>query len=79
VTTRVVRQPGYLPGLGYFDLLQKADIFVHYDDVQVGYRFGFAGSKCRSLDIEYLSSELHPFSVKRLTGIPLRLRQVADV
>jgi WbqC-like protein family len=36
VTTLVVLQPGYLPWLGYFDLLQKADIFVHYDDVQRG-------------------------------------------
>jgi hypothetical protein len=34
VTTLVVLQPGYLPWLGYFDLLQKADVFVHYDDVQ---------------------------------------------
>jgi hypothetical protein len=34
VTTLAVLQPGYLPWLGYFDLLQKADIFVHYDDVR---------------------------------------------
>jgi len=34
VTTLVVLQPGYLPWLGYFDLLRKADVFVHYDDVQ---------------------------------------------
>jgi hypothetical protein len=34
VTTPGFLQPGYLPWLGYFDLLQKADIFVHYDDVQ---------------------------------------------
>jgi WbqC-like protein family len=34
VTTLVVLQPGYLPWLGYFDLLKKADAFVHYDDVQ---------------------------------------------
>jgi WbqC-like protein family len=34
VTTLVVLQPGYLPWLGYFDLLKKADLFVHYDDVQ---------------------------------------------
>lgn len=32
--TLVVLQPGYLPWLGYFDLLSKADVFVHYDDVQ---------------------------------------------
>jgi hypothetical protein len=74
-----VLQPGYLPWLGYFDLLQKADIFVQYDDVQSGIDFGFAGSKWRWLDIEYASSELHSFSVKRLTDIPFRLRQLADV
>jgi hypothetical protein len=34
VTTLVVLQPGYLPWLGYFDLLNRADVFVHYDDVQ---------------------------------------------
>ena len=34
MTTLVVLQPGYLPWLGYFDLLRKADVFVHYDDVQ---------------------------------------------
>lgn len=32
--TLAVLQPGYLPWLGYFDLLSKADVFVHYDDVQ---------------------------------------------
>jgi hypothetical protein len=34
VTTLVVLQPGYLPWLGYFDQMQRADIFVHLDDVQ---------------------------------------------
>jgi len=29
-----VLQPGYLPWLGYFDQANRADIFVHYDDVQ---------------------------------------------
>ncbi len=27
-------QPGYLPWLGYFDLMRRADVFVAYDDVQ---------------------------------------------
>ena len=34
MTTLVVLQPSYLPWLGYFDQLQKADVFVWYDDVQ---------------------------------------------
>ncbi len=34
MTRLVVLQPGYLPWIGYFDQLQKADVFVHYDDVQ---------------------------------------------
>jgi len=29
-----VLQPGYLPWLGYFDQVNRTDIFVHYDDVQ---------------------------------------------
>lgn len=30
----VILQPGYLPWIGFFDLMHKADIFVIYDDVQ---------------------------------------------
>lgn len=32
--TVVVLQPGYLPWLGFFDQLHRADVFVYYDDVQ---------------------------------------------
>ncbi|MEQ1575771.1 MAG: WbqC family protein [Vicinamibacterales bacterium] len=32
--TVVVLQPGYLPWLGFFDQLRRADVFVVYDDVQ---------------------------------------------
>jgi hypothetical protein len=32
--TLAVLQPGYLPWLGFFDQMQRADIFVLYDDVQ---------------------------------------------
>jgi hypothetical protein len=32
--TVVVLQPGYLPWLGFFDQLRRADVFVCYDDVQ---------------------------------------------
>src|SRR5947209_15403763 len=33
-TTAVVLQPSYLPWRGYFDLVDRADVFVFYDDVQ---------------------------------------------
>ena len=32
--TVVILQPGYLPWLGFFDQMRRADVFVHYDDVQ---------------------------------------------
>jgi len=34
MTTVVVLQPGYLPWLGFFDQLERSDVFVFYDDVQ---------------------------------------------
>jgi len=34
LTTLVVLQPSYLPWLGCFDQMSKADVFVWYDDVQ---------------------------------------------
>jgi hypothetical protein len=33
-STVVILQPGYLPWLGFFDQMRRADIFVFYDDVQ---------------------------------------------
>src|SRR3954463_11038883 len=32
--TLAVLQPGYLPWLGFFDQMRRADAFVYYDDVQ---------------------------------------------
>jgi len=32
--TLVVLQPGYLPWLGFFDQMRRADAFIYYDDVQ---------------------------------------------
>jgi len=34
VTVLAVLQPGYLPWLGFFDQMRRADVFVYYDDVQ---------------------------------------------
>ena len=30
----VILQPSYIPWRGYFDQIQKSDVFVFYDDVQ---------------------------------------------
>lgn len=32
--TAVILQPGYLPWLGFFEQMDRADVFVFYDDVQ---------------------------------------------
>lgn len=34
MTSLAVLQPSYLPWIGYFDQIDRADIFVFYDDVQ---------------------------------------------
>jgi hypothetical protein len=34
MTTLVILQPSYLPWLGFFDQVRRADFFVFYDDVQ---------------------------------------------
>ena len=34
MTSLAVLQPSYLPWLGYFDQIDRADVFVFYDDVQ---------------------------------------------
>ena len=32
--TLAILQPGYLPWLGFFDQMQRCDVFIYYDDVQ---------------------------------------------
>src|SRR5438105_7539550 len=32
--TLAVLQPGYLPWLGFYDQVRRADVFIYYDDVQ---------------------------------------------
>ncbi len=34
MTTVVINQPGYFPALHFFEQIQRADVFVFYDDVQ---------------------------------------------
>lgn len=35
MTVCAIMQPTYLPWLGYFDLIDQADIFILLDDVQL--------------------------------------------
>lgn len=34
MTTVVILQPSYIPWIGVFQLMSRADVFIHYDDVQ---------------------------------------------
>ena len=34
MTNVMIRQPGYMPNLGFFKKIQSSDIFVFLDDVQ---------------------------------------------
>ena len=34
MTNVMIRQPGYLPNIGFFKKIQSCDIFVFLDDVQ---------------------------------------------
>jgi hypothetical protein len=34
VTTCVILQPSYIPWVGVFQLMARADVYIHYDDVQ---------------------------------------------
>ena len=34
MTNVMIRQPGYLPNIGFFKKIQSSDIFVFLDDVQ---------------------------------------------
>jgi hypothetical protein len=79
VTALVVLQPNYLPWLEYFDLLQKPTYSCTTTTCGRASISALRVSKWRWVDIECASSELHPFSVKRLTDIPLPLRRLADV
>ena len=46
----VILQPGYLPWLGYFDLMFKADVFVILDDVQYTKRDWRSRNRIRTTD-----------------------------
>lgn len=47
-------QPTYLPWLGYFDLMDQADVFVLYDDVQFDKRSWQQRNRIKSQDKELI-------------------------
>jgi hypothetical protein len=48
MTTVVISQPNYLPWLGYFERMARADIFVFLDDVQFERRSWHSRNRLRS-------------------------------
>lgn len=54
VTVCVIMQPTYIPWLGYFDLIDQADVFVLLDDVQLARRSWQVRNRIRRSDGEEL-------------------------
>jgi len=48
MTLVMIRQPGYLPYIGFFKKIQTSDIFVYLDDVQYSIRDGDNRNKIRT-------------------------------
>lgn len=48
MTVVMIRQPGYLPYLGFFKKIQTSDVFVYLDDVQYSVRDGDNRNKIRT-------------------------------
>lgn len=46
--TIAIVQPAYLPWLGYFDQMAQADVFVHYDDVQLSRKSWHARNRVKT-------------------------------
>jgi WbqC-like protein family len=69
MTTAAILQPGYLPWLGYFEQMERADVFVHMDDVP------FTRKDWRSRNRIRLHDRVHWLSVpvlKRPLGTSIR-------
>ncbi|MEM3063462.1 MAG: WbqC family protein [Nitrososphaerota archaeon] len=66
MTTVMIRQPSYIPYLGFFKKIQASDIFVYLDDVQYSVRGGDNRNKIKTESgIVWLTVPLsHPFGQK---------------
>lgn len=62
----MIRQPGYLPYLGFFKKIETSDVFVFLDDVQYSIRDGDNRNKIKtSTGFKWLTIPLHkPFGKK---------------
>ena len=49
-------QPTYIPWIGYFDMIDKVDVFIFYDDVQLTKRSWQVRNKLRNKSGEYFLS-----------------------
>ena len=66
MTLVTIRQPGFLPYLGFFKKIQTSDVFVYLDDAQYAIRAWDNRNKIRSNDTSVWISVpvLHPFEKK---------------
>jgi WbqC-like protein len=70
--TCAIMQPTYLPWLGYFDLIRKADVFVIYDSVQFEKQSWQQRNRIRNKNEEIMLT----ISVKYGKGIERKINEV---
>ena len=63
MTTICIRQPGYLPNIGFFKKIQSSDVFVYLDDAQYAIRSWDNRNKIRNANkISWLTVPvIHPY------------------
>ncbi len=66
MTTICIRQPGYLPNIGFFKKIQSSDVFVYLDDAQYAIRSWDNRNKIRNANkISWLTVPvIHPYHKK---------------
>ncbi|MFM2393544.1 MAG: hypothetical protein RLZZ546_1526, partial [Bacteroidota bacterium] len=70
----VIMQPHYLPWLGYFELISKADIFVFYDHVQFEKQSWQQRNRILSIQGQILMLTI---PVKKETGLARKINEVS--
>ena len=80
MTTICIRQPGYLPNIGFFKKIQSSDVFVYLDDAQYAIRSWDNRNKIRNANkISWLTVPvIHPYH-KKLDDIEIALNEMGNI